>query len=112
MKCYVQTGGRTDGKSGANKYAPNFFEVWGIMNLDVLYRGCRFVQFCEYFSVSNFGLNIFYFDNNIVNNKILFIQLGIRTKAQVFIKFFSQKQWTCIHNGDFQTKYMEANTDV
>ena len=47
-----------------------------------------------------------------MNTQNIIIQLGIRTKAQVLIKFFSQKQWTCIHIGDFQTKYIEANTDM
>ena len=37
------------------------------------------------------------------------IQTGIRTKAQVVVELFSQKQLACQHNGEFQAKYIEAN---
>ena len=40
------------------------------------------------------------------------IQIGIRTKAQVLILFFSQKQPTCIHNGEFRARYIGASNIV
>ena len=58
------------------------------------------------FVITRCWLKHIYFDNNNIMNTRL-IQLGIRTKEHVLIKFFSQKQWACIHNGEFKQSILK-----